>query len=61
MTRAEAFNKAARLANKHPDAIIVVCEVEEEFGTSWDAAREDLAAEWEDQGYVRQWIEWSAA
>lgn len=61
MTRQQANNRAAQLANKYPDEIIVVCELESEFGTEWDAARESIADTWSDEGRVIRWIEWSAA
>ena len=61
MTYQEAMNKAARLANQVTDEPIIVAELEAEFGTDWDAARESIASQWDDEGRVRRWIDWSAA
>ncbi len=61
MTYAQACNKAARLANSVKDEPIIVAELEAEFGTEWDAARESIADQWSEEGRVRKWIDWSAA
>lgn len=59
MTRAQAWNKAARLANQCKDEPIIVAELDAEFGTEWDAARESIADQWSEEGRVRQWAEFT--